>query len=206
MAIGDMYRLTIEGFVEQNVGINVTHWLVTGQTGTGATPAQIAEAFWNKIGMDYAALVSIVATLQKTTAQRISIATNTPLTVKADFIIPGGPNGEVEGDVLPGQDCGLITWKTALPGPRFRGRSYIWFPGEADNDEVGLPTQGYLDRLNALAQSMLGVVDAGDAQDGSELRLAVYSPVNMSATDVDAYTVRTFWGSQNRRRNRRGIA
>lgn len=68
--------------------------------------------------------------------------------------------GTAAGDLMSTQTAGLIGKKTTRGGRKYRGRAYIPFPTEGDS-ALGLPTAGYLTRLNALASQIVSTVTVG---------------------------------------------
>lgn len=66
----------------------------------------------------------------------------------------GADSGTAGGDPLPGQVSGIITLRSTIAGRAGRGRKYVPFPGENDNDgSTGFPAPvvDYKDRLEDLA-------------------------------------------------------
>src|SRR3546814_8120191 len=67
------------------------------------------------------------------------------------------------GDLLPGQVCGMVTKLTAAAGRRFRGRVYVPFPLETDNDGI-VPSAAYVARINPVALAQISQITAGVAR------------------------------------------
>lgn len=123
----------------------------------------------------------------------------------ADHAVSPAVQGGNGSQLLPLQDAGIITWRTALAGRSHRGRSYFPLMVEDQTDGAGI--------LNALGLSSLddaasAVFDAfGDGGTNTSWRLGVVSrqlngaPVVPPTIEIiTAYLVRPVMGTQRRRR------
>lgn len=83
-------------------------------------------------------------------------------------------NGADTGDPLPWQCAGVISWRTALAGKSYRGRTYI--PGPSEGDTLGgLVTAQYIADLNAVVTQMLAVF--GPAGSNTDWRFSIISRI-----------------------------
>jgi hypothetical protein len=80
--------------------------------------------------------------------------------------IANGNSAVGNGVSLPRQVSGLIGWKTALAGRRYRGRTYIPFPSVLNDEGSGVPSLAYIAALDTFAvvlQAFTQVTAAGGA-------------------------------------------
>lgn len=192
--VADIYQMRTYVLAGGQAGINVLHFYVSSKAGTGATDTEIGQAFNTATAAVLKACLSANASFRGTSIRKIA-----PAVGLEQFNITGQGAGGVAGDLMPKQVSGIITWRTALPGRAYRGRSYVAFPGEADNDVDATPTAGYLTRLTALANAWDVPITAGAAGNTNLLKLAIYHRVFAGTTLVDTYTVRDRWATQRRR-------
>lgn len=177
------------------LGINVLHYLCTSHTGLGATTQEIANLFNTANAARYKALISVAATFRGIGCRAIFPL---PPSVE-DFTTALLGVGTVAGDILPLQTCGLVKKASALAGRKNRGRMYIPFPGEADSDVNGLPTAGYITRLDSLNGSIFpGQVFIG-AAGSSTCSFGVWSRINQLFVFTPTAINRTGWATQRRR-------
>lgn len=112
--------------------------------------------------------------------------------------------GDVAGDPLPKQICGIITRHTIFAGRHHQGRVYVPFPSETHNDAaLGRPNIAYLGALGSYAGDMwttINVVNGGNQCDAVPYR--VFQSGTPPQTFSFAYTgaiARDYWGTQRRR-------
>lgn len=114
------------------------------------------------------------------------------------------PGLRVGSQALPPQSSAVITWTTGLVGRRFRGRNYLWYTVEGDQDQ-GTYTADYQNAVQTFADSALILEGAPDY---ASFDLCVYSQPNPdlvppwggAITPVTSYIVRNLVNSQRRRK------
>lgn len=190
---GSHVELKLFTWTPSQLGLNVTHWVATGGDGS-VTDEEVRDAFLTELGPLYQALMSEQAIVAAISARIMDDPPNV-----APSMITANLAGEVEGDLLPKQTCGIITKKTALIGRANRGRIYAPFPGEASNETDSRPTAGYITDLRALGDAYATplTVNVG-------LNVVVMNPVLFhrslnSFTNVQSCQPRLLWGTQRRR-------
>lgn len=108
--------------------------------------------------------------------------------------------GNVVTPPLPKQVSGLITLRTDFAGRRYRGRTYVPFPGEIDSDGVeGRPTANYVARLDILGNfwsSVLAIANGGDTASGVPV---LWHEGLVVGTPITADNGRPYWATQRRR-------
>lgn len=192
---GDIYRANIYTTFSSQTALVTSHWYVSATAGTGATDAQIADAMNNAWHAAFKALIASAASYRGVSVQKIVPA---PVAVLVYSTLNQGV-GTVIGDALPRQVAGLIGLRTALAGRAYRGRNYIPFPGEADNDAGNFATAGYVTRLTTLATAMTANVAAGGGGNTNTLKRIIFHSSSNTGTDVTQATVTGNWATQRRR-------
>lgn len=122
-----------------------------------------------------------------------------------DFVVsPAKTGGDAISDMLPPTASAIITWRTALAGRAYRGRSYLPGFGEAQQ-AGGILNAGCITDMEAAVTAMLGRFGPGGTS--GNWRLVVLSRVlngvvrpTPVGTLVVSGDVQTIMGSQRRRR------
>jgi len=192
-AVGDVYQVKLYSLLGQQAGINVLHYSVTTLGGTGASDFEIGQAMAAALPTTYKALLSASASYRGLGIRKILPT----LSIETYNVTAQGAGG-VAGEALPKQISGLITLRTTVPGRAFRGRVYVPFPGEGDNDTDQTPTAGYITRLGNFAGTLITTVTAGGAN-SNQLRLGVFHRVGGAITVCNDTTARDRWATQRRR-------
>lgn len=193
--VNDLYVARVYCQLGDQIGINVLFYNTSAKAGTGATDLQIVQSIDSALFAAYKAVLAGAATYRGVIAQKI-------LPLPASLAVSTTANsgvGSATGDPLPRQVCGVITKKTALAGKRYRGRMYIPFPAEGDNDVDGTPTGGYITRSAALAAALLTNVIPGGGGNTNTLMPVVYSKKGGFNTIITSFLGRAKWGTQRRR-------
>lgn len=148
VVIGDTLQIKIYCKFRDQIGLNVRYLQVTNTTGASVTDQEVADRVALDVDALYRELLSIQARFEGVSAQIV-------LPVARDTVYSnnGAGAGLTSGDPLPSQTCGLITLRSGFAGRSGRGRMYIPFPGEGDNDTVNAtPSASYMDKLAVLGE------------------------------------------------------
>jgi hypothetical protein len=210
-ADGDIYCCRFWSKLGDQAACNVRYYLLVSHAGNGASQDAVAAAIDAEVATDLKPLMSSAAEYLGSTTQRVW---PTPPTV-ASFLQTARGFGAVTGDPLPKQVSGLIMLRTEFAGRKYRGRMYVPFPGEADNDATTKPSAGYQARLVTLGNSLVADVNAGAAPDTSVLQPGLPGrtktpvpgdpdrftyPLNGTFVPfIDNFGLRTIWATQRRR-------
>lgn len=196
-SVGDIYEVRIfSNFTaQQQCAVNVRHYRVSAVGGTGATDLTIANFIDEALFSLYKPLMHTGVSYRGVGVRRILPLPKTAETFGAQHT----GAGTASGDPMPGQVCGMITLRTTYGGPRYRGRLYIPFPAEADNDTDSLPTAAYVTRATDLATALIAGLVPGAGGNTVDLLPIIYSRKFGTWQDVNAYTVRFRWGTQRSR-------
>jgi hypothetical protein len=178
------------------IAVNRHYYKCISHAGTGATDLEVAADFAAGLDSFYKPLLSVNATYAGAGIRRVSPGTPTVTVYDATDAGVGG----VAGDMLPTQTCGIITKRTDMGGPAYRGRTYVPFPGEADSGADGLPTAGYITRLQALAAALLTDYNPGAGGNTSTLRPHFANTADWPVVfEIRSTVARAKWGTQRRR-------
>jgi len=199
MPVGDIFRVRIACQSVAQGSINVLHYRLaslgagTGQPSVTEIATQL-DAHWF---LSFKALVDDAHQYRGTGVQLIFPP---PPAVEGTATANAGAGHVVGGDALPKQVAGLISWRTAFAGRRYRGRSFIPFPGESDNSEQQVPTAGYVTRLATLAGKIaIPPLITSISGANANLELVIWHRDSSTYTPVNNYIVRSFWATQRRR-------
>jgi len=195
MAIGDVYQVRVRCQAGVQAGINIRHWRVFMETGPTPSLSDLALEFYGDLIAEYQALLSAQAQFRTIAVKRIL-----PIPAGADGPDVGEPvNGLVAGDILPRQASGLIKVITAFGGRSGRGRTFVPFPGEADNDVQGSPVGNYVTRLDDLAIKLTGTKNFVIGASTISLEPVLVGSGGTLATPLVGYQSRAQWATQRRR-------
>lgn len=122
----------------------------------------------------------------------------------AEEAVSSGGGGMLTGDAGPNQVAAIITWRTALAGRAYRGRTYL--PGISTGHLIdGQLNSTYLSGLNGFIIAMMGAF--GPSGSSTNFQLVVISRwlnkverPNPIGTQVTAGVPRSIPGTQRRRR------
>jgi len=193
--LNEVWQVRIYTQEQAQLGINVLHYRVDSITGVAATDAQLAARMDLLFGPLMTPLMCSAASYRGIGVQRVNPG---PPTVEVYANAEEG-DGEVAGDPLPKQTCGIITKRTPLAGRRFRGRMYVPFPSEASNDTDANPVAGYLAALAALAGQVADIVLVGTLPSTSSMTPVIYHRSTQTTTDLVSCSVNDRWATQRRR-------
>jgi hypothetical protein len=202
MPVNDILAVRVEATIAEQTAVNVRTFRVDNETAPVPSFADIAAHFEGIMAPIYKQLMSSAATFNGVAVRKIFPL---PSLMEGISDAAAGP-GERLAEALPRQTCGLITLRTLFAGRAFRGRVYVPFPGEDENELGGLPNAGYLSVLDTLGAAWIAprtvVVGAGSIGlvSGIFHRAKVPpSPIDNTFTPVVAFTTRGGWATQTRR-------
>lgn len=196
IAVNDKVRLAIVCDDQSaQIGINVSFWNVDSISAGAPTDQQLVDSFSTGFSAFYKPCLAPACRYYGAMLNRVSPGATTSTVFSGN----GRGVGTATGDNLPRQTSGIITLKTAFAGRRYRGRVYIPFPAEADNDAVGNPTAGYVTRLGLLAAQYAGPLVHSIGGGTVVTSLLVRSRKFGLWTPVIATIARVVWATQRRR-------
>lgn len=194
-AVNEIWEVRVVCYSASQIGVNTVHYRITQATnpiGDNIAAAQISLA----LAPLYKAYLPQTANYLGVSVQRAYPLPRTrAYATKADQ----GPGTQLL-DMMPKQVSGLIKCWADAGGPAYRGRIYLPFPCEADNDANGQPTNSW----NTLATpiknylySVITVTSGGNTNDWTPVIYHRAGPSN-SPTIVQAQVVLK-WATQKRR-------
>lgn len=196
MPANDIYECRFRMAANNQLGECILHYKVANVVAPEPGPADIALAMETTIGPDFQNLASSKATWIDCTVQRVAPL---PRQVHWSSNTLFGPCAGA-ATLLPTATCGLIAKYTTLAGHANRGRAYIPFPGEADNDDnTGRPTNAYVVKLNTLRDDMIIAVPVAVGGGSLDMLPVIFHRSSLSSTPLSICASRQFWATQRRR-------
>lgn len=193
--VGDIYEVKQCCYGRSQLGINVLHYQVTVTAGAGDMfPEDMPNLFGDYSSDEFKDCInenfSWVGCMVRLVDPAISITYLSTSVAKV---------GDRAGEPLPTQVSGIITKRSDSTGRNGRGRMYVPFPSEDDNDD-GHPSAALFVEYAVLAARVLSPIiltSAGGA-------IVTFVPVLWNAdtdtvTAVTSSVVRNKWGTQRRR-------
>jgi len=195
LALGDIIRVRIACYTANQQGINVVHFRVSNVAGTAVTDAAVAAALNTVYAPRYKACLSEQARYRGVSVQRIK-----PLPATFPQIVTSSDGvGTVTGDMMSTQTSGIISSQTNFAGAKYRGRVYIPFPGEDDNDVLGVPENAYVTNIDDLGDELFTSTIIGTAPNETTLVPGIYHRADQTFTDITNFVARQKWATQRRR-------
>lgn len=195
MPVGDTLEVRFFSSWGDQAGVNVRHFRIVTVTGTELTHFQIASQLSTRFHNLFKALMHTSAEFRGVGVKRISPGAPT---AEATNALDRGP-GTRTGDPLPPQISGLLSLRTALAGPRNRGRMYLPFPGETDSTSAGRPSATYVAALSAVADNLVPAFNLIVGLQIVELQSVIRRRTPFVITDVTNILTRDRWATQRRR-------
>jgi len=195
VAVNDIIQVRLRCTLGTTEAFNVLHYVSLATVGA-PIPAPVAAAqFETQLAPPLIALLSAQAAYTATIINRIL-----PLPPTAPALSNAlTAAGAVAGDAAPSQAAGIFTKQTAFAGRGFRGRTYVPFPAEADNDVMSVPIAGYVTRLGVLATAHAnGLVVTSGAASESWIPIVFHKATGTYET-VMSVVPRSHWATQRRR-------
>lgn len=195
MAFGFGDRITVRLFSQagDQAAINVLWYRCSAADNPGPTNGEAALVFETKFAIALRNCMSPAATFRGAGVQNRYV-----IDAEQYSSASQGP-GLGTGDNLPRQVSGVITLKTNTAQRRARGRKYIGFPAESDNDANGRPQAAYVTRLQTLANLMDDSVVVAGALGSATFVPIVWSRKFAASFDITSCLAREKWGTQRRR-------
>lgn len=193
-AINEIYEMRAYTLMGGQAGINVLHFRVAAFAGSGASDVQIADAWNQAIAATLKACMSSTASFRGVGVRRLK-----PTLSVETFSILNQGSGGVAGDPLPKQITGISTLRTLTPGRRGRGRIYVPFPAESQNDADQTPTAAYLVVLFNYTSVAIASLLAGINPNTNTLESIVYNRASGTGIPITSFTARDKWATQRRR-------
>jgi hypothetical protein len=179
-----------------DTGANIFH-VTNGGADDAAVPGMLTaiKAFYTAIASFYlnTTLITIGASVRDIGVFPNRIVAATPLT----------QSGTTAGEALPANAALVTTWRTALAGRSFRGRTYLG-PSQETMNNGGIPNGATVATIQTAAGNLITAIDAvaGLSFGVFSLRrtLPPFSLTPFAATQpITSAVVRSKWNTQRRR-------
>lgn len=185
--------------MDDDGSINARHYRCDAHLGVGLSDLVIANMLHLEFDSLYADCMSDGAEFNRVMVARIRPLPAAPQVESTEAI----DAGNVLLSQLPRQVSGVIKLVSGFAGRKWRGRAYIPFPAEADNEAPGVPTANYVARLQVLGTELALTRILTVGADQVTLTPIIYDRAAGTGTNIVSAVARTFWGSQRRRNNQR---
>lgn len=195
MAIGDIFRLAVEGLGPnaQQV-VSVYHYRQVTALGQD-TGSDLCDAWVEDVLPSFVATIADDCLVTRLEARNV----NQP-TLGFDRLLTPAVPGTLVGEVLPSMSAAVIGFRTGFIGKSFRGRVYVWPTTEAQQNLTQW-VPGYLAVLETFAANLDDITLLAT---GANYRQVVYSKKLLAAKDVTSHVIDPIIGTQTRRRPGRG--
>jgi len=174
---------------------NLWHFIVVSAAGPAITYADLATTLKAAVEPSYTQLLNVNAEFVGMTIKRMR-----PLP-QSGAVNPGASNaaGLVTGDGMSRQTCGAVTKFNELAGPANRGRAYMPYPSETDNDADGNPTAGYKVRVKVVTDLLLKPMTVVSGTTTVIMLPIIYHKATGLFAPVTGSRVNDYWTTQKRR-------
>lgn len=191
MAIGDVYRVAIEGIAPDNQAFaNVLHYRheVTPLVGEVETMEALGERIADTVLAEcYLGMISTSASVTR-------IVVSNYATPKQGAEVVGPWSGEATGQPAPGQNSALFLFKTGILGRRYQGRMFA--PALTESVYTGSALDsGYLAFAGIWEENCIQLTTLGV----TVWQQVVYSPTFDLKTPVTAVSIVPYVRTQRRR-------
>jgi len=195
MAVGDIYRVTIEGLQGAVTTINTSHWR-EGTAGTGNPAALLAAAIRGRVVSNWLPNMSDQWSFVGVTAQRIYPSP----TGRAQFDQTDAGAGALNDPAAPPNAPFTVTFNTAFAGPKYRGRIFV--SGYNESDQVdGVMQAGAI----AAWQSIMDITFAAVSASGNVWNQVIWHRASSTYDAITDQRVRDVVRNLRRRQSGVGI-
>lgn len=195
MALNDILEARIVCLTGQQVSINVRHYRITTVVAPEPALSDIAFELDDEFGFFYKRQLSSSASYRGVGVRRIAPG---PRTVESVYTANSGP-GTRGADLLPKQVSALVSLRTAEATRRGRGRVYIPFPSETDNNPDAVPSAAYLLDLAGLASGFDNAVVVLAGGGSLTVTPGIFRKADGTFRNITSVIARDRWATQRRR-------
>jgi len=195
MPVNDVLEVRVFCKHANQQSINIVHFQITAVVLPEPTHDIIATVLSGNFGTIYRDMMTNQATYDGVGVRKVF-----PLPMSSEtFGTAAAGGGTVLGDALPKQIAGLLSWRTDLAGPANRGRTYVPFPSETDNDTGAVPTAAYVTKLVTMGNALGGPITVPNAGGSATLNRRIFHRATSTVTPVTFFFTRNRWATQRRR-------
>ena len=192
MAIGDIFKLAVVGAGPQGQQlVNTFHYRQQSTLILDTPGEDLVQAFQEHVEPFFLGPISLACELQQYQVRGI-----TDITYGYDYILPAALPGGSSGQCSTPMVALIITWRTGLIGRSYRGRSYLW-PVSETHIDAGQIDGSLMTDVTVLTQKLIQIpLTVGH----SDWKLVLWSPTRNAHNDITQGVVRSYLGTQRRRR------
>jgi len=195
LAVNNIVQTRMYCTLDNQVSINSLFFLVNSIGTPAATDADVATFMDTAVGAAIKAMLPTASEYRGFQAQIVWPNPRRP----AQTGNAGAGAGTVASDPLPTQVTGLVFLTSNIAGPGGRGRIYLPFPTESQNDASGLPTAGYQTLAGAVITAWFGASAIAEGGRTANLVPVLYKRSAHTTTQLITGGVRAKWATQRRR-------
>lgn len=197
--VNDILELKWYCVLNGQYSVNTRHYKVFSVTGAGKTDSQALTQIQGDLAPFIKNIMSNEARYLGDSAQIIR-----PVRRPATFSSTETGVGLVASDALPPYVAGLLSFVSNTANRHGRGRNFIAFPAESDNDPTGIPSVAYRAGLIALGAYLDVPLEIGTLPDTVVLTPVLYDRTTHATVEVTDSHARTVWSHCKRRSMIRG--
>jgi len=195
LAPNDILQLRIWSVLGPQAAVNTLYYSVLSVGTPAATVADFLTNWNTTCVADYLALISNDATFKGEQARQVN---RVPLFVMEELVTSAGPGTDASA-AMGTQLCGLISYRSANAGPKFRGRLYLPFPAIDANTVDGVPTTTYRNNVAAFTTAAVGVTNISAGGRTATLQQGIYHRSSRTITPIVSAAIVPKWATQKRR-------
>lgn len=199
IAAGDLLVTKVYCTAGDQTAINVRFWDVSAVT-MAITDQQATDAISDKMGTLMKPMMGTAGNYYGCSLYTRVVNSRAPIALLGNSTVNSG-TGSTASDVLPRQVSGIVAFKGSLLGHSVKGRAFIPFPPEVNNNANGHPDATYTGLLAALGTMYQGPTTFTHLISGATITLRG-KLVPLSGTGDVAITIvtpRAKWATQRRR-------
>lgn len=180
----------------EQASVNTVYYLCGFRSGFGPNDQDMADQLSTIVGPLIKPILYNGATYDGLTCQVINV---TPMGLAAQSIQQtGAGTGGAIG--MSRQTAAVCSWRTALAGPRYRGRMYLPFPSTSGDAGLGVPSGAYTTAAAALCNALFTFGTTTGGGFAIALTQVVYSRIPpTAATPIDNFLGLNKWGTIKKR-------
>jgi len=195
MAVDDVIEMKYMGHIGPQQTVNVRHWRVQSELGTGATLLEIQAGLDDAVHTALKAVASDDWTYDGCKTRKVRPV---PATAEVIRATNAGP-GTRAGVAMPYQVSGLISLRSSFAPGNVRGRFYAPPADRLDADTGMAWDAAYVTVLVALATALTNQYLIGTAPNQSTLVPVIFRRTPLLAHIIDSFVVRGNPATQRRR-------
>jgi len=194
VTVGDIIQARIFCKMQDQGAINVLHYRVLAVNGGTPTLEQLANFYGTSVSAPLATLLTDTADYRGVGMQIIN-----PTLSAEVYDVASATAGTAGSTPLPKQACGLISKRTATAGPHSRGRMYVPFPDEDDNEADATCSAAYKAGLATLGAFLFDDINVTVLTHDADYRPVIWDRSALVFRDITAIIARDRWATQRRR-------